>query len=94
MKKLGVDEVYCLSVNDAFVMRQVWDISFEVAYAFLLVETFIVWSILVGPAPGPGGREGRRLQPPEPWQLQEGQAPPRWCMRLHPCDGHDVHLVH
>ena len=26
MKKLGVDDVYCLSVNDAFVMRQ-WGIS-------------------------------------------------------------------
>jgi peroxiredoxin len=24
IKKLGVDDVYCLSVNDAFVMRQVW----------------------------------------------------------------------
>ena len=23
MKSLGVDDVYCLSVNDAFVMRQV-----------------------------------------------------------------------
>ena len=26
MKKLGIDDVYCLSVNDAFVMRQ-WGIS-------------------------------------------------------------------
>lgn len=26
MKQQGVDEVYCLSVNDAFVMRQVYTI--------------------------------------------------------------------
>jgi peroxiredoxin len=25
IKALGIDEIYCLSVNDAFVMRQVRD---------------------------------------------------------------------
>jgi hypothetical protein len=94
MKKLGIHDVYCLSVNDAFVMRQVTLLLHKnhQRYHTIIENRMLCFGWIVGTAPGPGGGEDRRFQPPEPRQLQERQALARRRLPVHTRNGYELHL--
>ena len=43
--KMGIDDVYCISVNDAFVMRQVDPVIFHLIIGLVLYLTYLSFFI-------------------------------------------------